>query len=99
MGNDDRPRQSAFDALYPPGQQHYWRADFVDELSDKAIAARVEHGSKLPTPQASMHLYPIDAAVHRVASGDSAFAYRDSRKKEYDPGNLFRINQNIQPAE
>ena len=71
----------------------------VDELSDKAIAARVEHGSKLPTPQGSMHLYPIDAAVHRVASGDSAFAYRDSRKKEYDPGNLFRINQNIQPAE
>jgi len=74
--------QSAFDALYPPGQQHYWRADFVNELSDEAIAAHVEHGSQLPTPQASMHLYPIDAAVHRIGSGDTAFAYRDSRWAE-----------------
>ena len=39
------------------------------------------------------------SASNVFASGDSAFAYRDSRKKEYDPENLFRINQNIQPAE
>ena len=25
-----------------------------------------------------MHLYPIDGAVHDVASSDSAFAYRDA---------------------
>jgi FAD/FMN-containing dehydrogenase len=155
--------QSAFDALYPPGHQQYWRADFVDELSDEAIAAHVEHGSQLPTPQASMHLYPIDAAVHRIGAGNTAFAYRGTRwaevifavdpdpasadllrswvvdyweathpysagggyinfmmdegqdrvqasyrdnyerlaeiKKRYDPGNLFRVNQNIRPAD
>ena len=34
--------QSAFDALYPPGHQWYWRADFVNELCDAAIA---EHAS------------------------------------------------------
>ena len=38
--------QSAFDALYPPGLQWYWKADFVDELSDEAIAAHVEHGAQ-----------------------------------------------------
>jgi FAD/FMN-containing dehydrogenase len=155
--------QSAFDALYPPGQLHYWRADFISELSDEAIARHVEHGSKLPTPQASMHLYPIDAAVHNVGAGDTAFSYRDTRwaevifavdadpantdllkswvvdywdathpysaggayinfmmeegqgrvqasyrgnyarlaelKKRYDPENLFRVNQNIRPAD
>ena len=74
--------QSAFDALYPPGHQQYWRADFVDELSDEAIKTHVEYASKLPTPQASMHLYPIDGAVHRVGSGDTAFAYRNSRWAE-----------------
>ena len=37
--------QSAFDALYPPGHQHYWRADFVDELSDEAIDRHVEYAS------------------------------------------------------
>ena len=74
--------QSAFDALYPPGHQQYWRADFVDELSDEAIAIHVEHGAQLPTPQASMHLYPIDGAVHEVGSSDTAFAYRASRWAE-----------------
>ena len=32
--------QSAFDALYPPGLQWYWRGDFVREIPDEAI---VEH--------------------------------------------------------
>ena len=30
--------------LYPPGLQHYWKANFVKELTDDAIAAHVEHG-------------------------------------------------------
>ena len=33
--------QSMFDALYPPGLQWYWRADFVNELTDEAIAEHV----------------------------------------------------------
>ena len=28
---------SAFDALVPPGLQHYWKANFVTELTDEAI--------------------------------------------------------------
>src|SRR5216117_985714 len=37
--------QSMFDALYPPGLQWYWRADFVNELSDEAIRLHIQHGS------------------------------------------------------
>jgi len=34
---------SAFDALYPPGQlQHYWKANFVTELTDEAIEALLQ---------------------------------------------------------
>ena len=58
--------QAAFDGLYPKGEQWYWRADFFRELSDEAIAEHVECGPKLPTRQSTMHLYPIDGAVHDV---------------------------------
>jgi FAD/FMN-containing dehydrogenase len=90
--------QSAFDALYPKGQQWYWRADFVDELTDDAIAIHLEHAAQLPTPQSTMHLYPIDGAAHRVRNGDTAFGYRDARYGQVivgvdpDPANNDRMS-------
>jgi FAD/FMN-containing dehydrogenase len=68
---------SAFDALVPPGLQQYWKADYVKELTDDAIPLHVEHGSKVPTVNSLMHLYPIDGAVQRVRPDETAFAYRD----------------------
>ncbi|HEY3718184.1 MAG TPA: FAD-binding oxidoreductase [Jatrophihabitantaceae bacterium] len=70
--------QSAFDALYPPGLQWYWRADFFREITDPAIAVHEEFGELLPTPHSTMHLYPIDGAVHDTATDATAFAYRDA---------------------
>jgi FAD/FMN-containing dehydrogenase len=70
--------QSIFDPLYPAGLQWYWRADFFNQISDDAIAIHQEFGEALPTPHSTMHLYPIDGAVHRVAPEATAFAYRDA---------------------
>ncbi|TAN32452.1 FAD-binding oxidoreductase [bacterium] len=69
---------SAFDALVPPGLQHYWKANFVKGLSDKAIEAHVQHGPKVPVVNSTMHIYPINGACHRVAPDETAFAYRDA---------------------
>jgi FAD/FMN-containing dehydrogenase len=69
---------SAFDGLYPPGLQHYWKANFVKQLTDEAIDAHVEHGSKVPAMTSTMHIYPINGACHRVSSDQTAFAYRDA---------------------
>jgi hypothetical protein len=65
--------------LYPPGHQWYWKADFVRELSDEAIALHVKHGARLPTMQSAMHLYPIDGVPSRVKSASTPWAYRDAK--------------------
>ncbi len=89
--------QSAFDGLYPPGHQWYWRADFVKELSDEAIATHVGHAQTLPTMQCTMHLYPLDGAAHRVGQQDTAWSYRDATWGEVivgvdpDPANADTI--------
>jgi FAD/FMN-containing dehydrogenase len=153
---------SAFDALYPPGGlQHYWKANFVKELTDDAIEAHLEHGPNVPVVNSTVHIYPINGACNRVASDATAFAYRDATfatviagmwpdpadndaniewvrdyydataplseeggyvnfmsgddqeriranyggnydrlvdvKREYDPDNLFHLNQNVRP--
>ncbi len=69
--------QSMFDPLYPPGMQWYWKADFVRELPDAAIARHLEHASKLPTPQSTMHLYPINGAASRVTKRATPWWHRD----------------------
>lgn len=69
----------AFDGLYPDGLQHYWKANFVRELTAEAVGAHLEHGPLVPSVHSTMHLYPIDGAVHRVPADATAFAHRDAR--------------------
>ncbi len=154
--------QSAFDGVYPEGDQWYWRADFVKEVPDEAVQAHQEHGAQMPTWKSTMHMYPIDGAAHDLGPTDTAWSYRDANwgsvfagvdpdpanvnqirdwtvdyfdalhpysaggayvnmmmdegqervrasyrdnydrlariKRQYDPDNLFRVNQNIEPA-
>jgi hypothetical protein len=70
---------SAFDGLYPAGDQWYWRADFVKEIPDEAVERHVEWGEKLPTLKSTMHMYPIDGAGQDLGPADTAWSYRDAR--------------------
>ena len=67
---------AAFDGLFPKGMRSYWKGSYVTELTDAAIDQHVIHGPKVPGVSATMHLYPINGAAGRVASEETAFAYR-----------------------
>jgi hypothetical protein len=89
--------QGMFDGLYTPGLQWYWKADFVNELGDEAIALHIKHGSQLPTLHSTMHLYPINGAAHNAGNKDTPWSYREAVWSEVivgvdpDPANNDRI--------
>jgi hypothetical protein len=70
---------SAFDGLYGPGDQWYWRADFVGEIPDEAIALNEEWNAKMPSWKSGSHIYPIDGAAHDVGAEETPWAFRDTR--------------------
>ena len=61
--------QSMFDGLYPPGLQWYWKADFVNELSDEAIALHVKHGCRAADP--ALHHAPVSDQRRRAQGGQA----------------------------
>src|SRR6476646_9292306 len=89
--------QGMFDPIYPPGLQWYWRADFVNEISDEAISQHVRFGETLPTMHSTMHMYPINGAAARVDKNDTAWNYRDAMWAQVivgvdpDPANKDKI--------
>ncbi len=88
--------QGAFDGLYTPGLQWYWKADFINELSDEAIKEHMKYAEG-PTLHSTMHLYPINGAAHRVGKNDTPWSYREATwgmviaGVDPDPGNKVII--------
>ncbi|MEW2084531.1 FAD-binding oxidoreductase [Streptomyces sp. NPDC005283] len=70
--------QTMFDELIPTGLQWYWRGALFDRITDEAIDVHIKYGENLPTDLSTMHLYPVDAAAHKVGADDTAWAYRDA---------------------
>jgi hypothetical protein len=69
---------SAFDGLYGPGDQWYWRADFVNKIPDEAVAHNERWNQRVPSWKSGSHIYPIDGAAHDVGPHDTPWAYRDA---------------------
>lgn len=154
--------QSLLDALYPSGASNFFKAGYLDEISDQAIDVLLEQFGAISSPMSEIHVQHVGGAIRNVGDADSAFGNRsaefvlnvigrtpdaegfdeqvtwargaydalapytaggtytnfmsegDDRLKEaygqekydrlvalkdrYDPTNLFRLNQNVQPS-
>ena len=80
LGNVPFPAlQSMFDPLLPAGLQNYWKADFIETLSDDAIDVHVKFGPRVPTVSSAVHIYPTSGAARRVGNDDTAYFHRNAR--------------------
>ena len=89
--------QTMFDAIYPPGNFWYWKADFVKDLNEISIDIHAKYGMELPTPLSTMHMYPVNGAASRVGKNVTAWNYRDANYAvvmvgvDPDPANKEKI--------
>ena len=70
---------SLFDDLYPKGMQWYWRAHYINEVSDEALQVNIDYAKSIPTMHSTTHFYPIDGKVHEVSNDETAWANRGIR--------------------
>ena len=69
-------QQSLLDQAMPPNLLNYWKADFIPEMSDKAIATAIDAYSRVPSPLSSILFFPIHGAATRVAPDATAYPHR-----------------------
>jgi FAD/FMN-containing dehydrogenase len=70
--------QSISEHFNPPGLRNYNRSDYLQALSDDAIATMVEHFATVPTPQTHIVSEHLGGAVCRIGPDATAVAYRDA---------------------
>jgi len=69
-------QQSLFDAAYPPGQFHYWKAGFMNSLPEEAMEVAIEHFARRSSPLASLMFEHMHGVASRVPADATAFAHR-----------------------
>jgi hypothetical protein len=70
--------QKMFDAGSPPGLRHYWRSNFVEELSDDLLDTLVAKAPELPLPGSMLLLEHMGGAIGRVGPTETAFSNRNA---------------------
>jgi FAD/FMN-containing dehydrogenase len=70
--------QSAFDAGAPDGGRYYWKAQYMDGLTDEAIGTIVERVDPLPGAYSNVFIEALGGAVARVDPEATAFPHRGS---------------------
>ena len=62
----------------PPGNQQYWKAGFLQELTDEGIDAWVSHASNIASPFTASIMLPLGGAVARADEDDTPLGFRDA---------------------
>jgi FAD/FMN-containing dehydrogenase len=62
----------------PPGRRQYWKAGFLDEMTDEAAETFVSHALDVASPMTASILLPLGGAVARVPEDETVLGHRDA---------------------
>jgi FAD/FMN-containing dehydrogenase len=85
--------QSAHDAGFPLGQNHYWKSSFLTGLSDGAIDTLLHFVAEMPSPASGIGMQQVHGVAARIDPGATAFPHRRSQNE------LLILAQWADPAE
>jgi FAD/FMN-containing dehydrogenase len=70
--------QRSLDAFFPAGLRYYWKALYLDGLSDAAIAQTTQWSRRPPSERTLVVIRHVGGAVGRVPAQETAFGDRSS---------------------
>ena len=85
--------QSAHDAGFPSGRNHYWKSSFFTDFTDDAIDILLHYATEMPSPASGIGMQQLHGAAARVGPAATAFPHRRSQ------GELLILAQWADPAE
>jgi FAD/FMN-containing dehydrogenase len=62
----------------PPGNQQYWKAGFIQELTDEAIDEWIAHATNVVSPFSTNIMLPLGGAIAEVAEDATPLGFRDA---------------------
>ena len=75
--------QSANDAAFPDGRQHYWKSAWLSDLSDGAIDVMLQFLATKRSPLTGISLQQVHGAAARVDPAATAFAHRGANQYDF----------------
>jgi FAD/FMN-containing dehydrogenase len=70
--------QRSLDPFFPAGRRYYWKALYLDGLSDAAVDATVERSERRPSNDTLVIVRHCGGAISRVGAEEMAFGDRSS---------------------
>lgn len=71
--------QSGGDSLFPRGRRYYWKAQFLDKLTDAAIDVLLQAYARAPSAGSLLVFQHVGGAIARVPALATPYANRDAR--------------------
>ena len=69
-------QQSLLDQAMPPDLLNYWKADFIEAVTDECIQVAIDAYDRVQSPLSSILFFPIHGAATRIAPDATAYPHR-----------------------